>query len=109
AKNGLNINQSPSAIVAEASSVEAKRHSFAREATGLVRELSTRDVLVYNLSNMALPLGVILMFFGASIYQGVNYPLAIVIALPGVLVMGLIYYLFSVAFPRTGGDYVWVS
>ncbi len=48
-------------------------------------------------------------YFASLLYPGVNLPATVAFTLiPGVVV-SLIYYIFTVAMPRTGGDYVWVS
>jgi amino acid transporter len=82
---------------------------FARKASGLVRQLSAKDAFVFSISNMGLGYILVLMYLGVSVYQGVNFPVTILIAMPPVLAISVIYYMFSVAFPRSGGEYVWVS
>ncbi len=48
-------------------------------------------------------------FFATLLFPGVNLPITVLVTLiPGVVV-ALLYYLFTVAMPRTGGDYVWTS
>ena len=48
-------------------------------------------------------------FFATLLFPGVDLPITILVTLiPGVVV-ALLYYLFTVAMPRTGGDYVWTS
>ena len=48
-------------------------------------------------------------YFASLIFPGVNLPLTVFVTLiPGGIV-ALLYYMFSVAMPRTGGDYVWAS
>ena len=86
-----------------------KSNVFVRDATGLVRSLSARDVLMFNLLNMGLPWPLLYIFFAGATYQGIDTPVTVLIAfLPNVLIAALYYYMTS-AFPRTGGDYVWVS
>ncbi|MDA4114017.1 MAG: APC family permease [Thaumarchaeota archaeon] len=86
-----------------------KSNVFVREATGLVRYLSARDVLMFNLLNMGLPWPLLYVFFAGAGYPGIDTPVTVLIAfLPNVLIAMLYYYMTS-AFPRTGGDYVWVS
>jgi amino acid transporter len=82
---------------------------FVREATGLIRQLTSRDVLMFNLLNMGLPWPLLYIYFAGSTYQGIDTPLTVLLAFaPNILIAGLYYYMTS-AFPRTGGDYVWVS
>jgi amino acid transporter len=87
----------------------AKPQLFVREATGLIRSLTARDVLMFNLLNMGLPWPLLYIFFAGSTYVGIDTPLTVILAFaPNLLIAGLFYYMTS-AFPRTGGDYVWVS
>ena len=88
---------------------ETKPQVFLREATGLVRQLSTRDILMFNLLNMGLIWPCVYIFFAGSTYQGVYTPVTVLIALPLTMIIALLYYYMSTAFPRTGGDYVWIG
>lgn len=82
---------------------------FIRNATGLTRQLSAKDVLMFNLLNMGIAWPLLYIFFAGAAYQGINTPITVLIGLPGNLVIALLFYYLTVAFPRTGGDYVWVS
>ncbi len=64
---------------------------------------------MFNLLNMGMPWPLLYIFFAGSAYQGVNTPITVLIGLPANLLIALLYYYLTVAFPRTGGDYVWVS
>lgn len=64
---------------------------------------------MYNLLNMGLAWPMLYVFFAASAYPGVNLPVTVPIAFFPILIIALLYYYFTVAFPRSGGDYVWVS
>jgi amino acid transporter len=86
-----------------------KSSAFVREATGLVRYLSARDVLMFNLLNMGLPWPLLYIYFAGAAYQGVDTPVTVLIALAPNLVIAVLYFYMTSAFPRTGGDYVWVS
>ena len=86
-----------------------KQTAFIRDATGLTRELSAWDALMYNVLNMGVAWPVLFIFWAASAYPGVDMPLTILIGLVPNLIIAFLFYYLSVAFPRTGGDYVWVS
>lgn len=82
---------------------------FLRRATGLVRELNLRDVLVIDLletnpfGNLAALFGFMVLFTGADLALGMA---------TGVLAgMGLvlIYAMLAHAMPRSGGDYLFIS
>jgi APA family basic amino acid/polyamine antiporter len=82
---------------------------FAREATGLTREIGARDALTGNILAMGVAYLFVFAFYSSLLYPGVDLPITVLFTLiPGVVVT-LIYYLFTVVMPRTGGDYVWVS
>ena len=82
---------------------------FVRDATGLVRQISTLDALGMALADIGL-----LFVFNATVFGPAFWPAAnpIFTGLLGLFVMlpsvG-VYTLMSIAMPRTGGDYVWVS
>jgi len=85
------------------------RKVFVREATGLVRELGFFDSFLLNMAvvNMAGGLAYdILQFF---FFPGASLPL--VFLLGGIPAVGvfIVYTIFSASFPRTGGDYVYIS
>lgn len=82
---------------------------FVREATGLTRELSASDVLMYNLLDMGLAWPLVYMFFASSGYPGANLPITVLVGFFPNLIIALLFYYLSVAMPRTGGDYVWCS
>jgi len=83
---------------------------FARQATGLTKDIGTLDTFIYNVNNQNIGIGVafILLFVpgfyvGADLYQGIF--IAMFLALP----MALVYAFFASAIPRSGGDYVYIS
>lgn len=64
---------------------------------------------MFNLLNMGLAWPLLYIFFAGAVYQGINTPITVLIGLPGNLIIAVLFYYLTVAFPRTGGDYVWVS
>jgi len=85
------------------------QRAFVRDATGLVRQLSASDVMMFNLLNMGLGWPLLYSFFGASTYAGVNLPMAVLVGLVPNFFIALLYYYLTIAMPRSGGDYVWIS
>src|SRR5262245_14126275 len=84
---------------------------FVRKSTGLVREASAFDAMVYN-AVFSAPVGATLawgVFFALSAFPGADLVTATLISLvinvPIVIMMALL----ASSMPRTGGDYVWVS
>lgn len=88
---------------------DKKENTFARDATGLVRELGALDSFVFNFLSMNLFGVFVLMVFAMALYPSANLSLSTIAALIPALVIALTYVLMSIAMPRTGGDYVWVA
>ncbi len=82
---------------------------FVRNATGLTRQVSGISALMANLVAMGVATTFFYTFFASLLYTGVDLPLTVLVGIAPAIVVGLVYYLFSVAMPRTGGEYVWVS
>src|SRR5918912_796086 len=86
------------------------RQAFFRNATGLVRELTPFDAFNLVFSAVLIPVGITqVMSFAPQFWPGANMVVSFLIATPLVFCTGLVYLYFTVAMPRSGGDYVWVS
>jgi amino acid transporter len=90
----------------------AQPQVFVRESTGLVKNASFFDTIALNLSNMSI--GALLGTFGLYGYLipsivGLNFTytciFGFVVAVPQIV----IYTMMTQRFPRTGGDYIWIS
>src|SRR5260370_4338035 len=83
---------------------------FVRNATGLVRELSAFDAFNLVFSAVLIPVGMTqVLSFAPTFWPHANVLLSFLFSLPLVLCFGLVYLYFTIAMPRSGGDYVWVS
>lgn len=83
---------------------------FARQATGLVREVSWVDAAIYNLIWSSVPLAIaFVLAFGTAFYIGGDLYLATLIAFVFCLPTAVLYAMLSAAVPRSGGDYTWIS
>jgi amino acid transporter len=83
---------------------------YVRQATGLVRAAGKWSVLVYNINFVSI--GLMTLFaisFIPAFYPGSNIQLSFVLALIIVLPTSMVFAMLSVAMPRSGGDYVYVS
>jgi amino acid transporter len=90
-------------------SSQNKQGIFAREATGLTRQIGAWDAFLGNILAMGVAYFFVFAYFAALLFPGADLPVTVFVTLiPGVVV-ALLYYLFTVAMPRTGGDYVWTS
>ncbi len=84
--------------------------TFVRNATGLVRELSPFDAFNLVFSAVLIPVGITqVLSFAPTFWPGANVLVSFLLSIPLVLCFGLVYLFFTVAMPRSGGDYVWVS
>jgi amino acid transporter len=89
---------------------------FVRESTGLVKNVSFLDSISLNLSNMSIgPLLTTIagstaatLFIVPSV-TGLNLVAASAIAFLLSIPQIIVYTMMSRRFPRTGGDYVWIS
>lgn len=82
---------------------------FVREATGLVRGLSTLDSLIISLAIVNLPGAVTVTVVLIGLYPGTDLFWAFTVGLIAPLGFVLTYSVMTAAFPRAGGDYVWMS
>src|SRR5258706_5821330 len=83
---------------------------FDRNATGLVRELSPFDAFNLVFSAVLIPVGITQVFsFAPTFWPGANVLLSFLFSIPLVLCFGMVYLYFTVAMPRSGGDYDSVS
>lgn len=89
---------------------DTKKRLFAREATGLVRELGFLDQLIMSISTMN-PLGAfVLTTLGISFFfPGSNLLLVFLIASIPAFAFVAMYGILGAAMPRSGGDYVWTG
>jgi amino acid transporter len=89
---------------------------FVRESTGLVKNVSLLDSVSLNVSNMSI--GPLLTTIAGSTsatllivptVSGLNLVAAALIAFALAIPQIVIYTMMTRRFPRTGGDYVWIS
>jgi APA family basic amino acid/polyamine antiporter len=84
--------------------------TYARKATGLVREVSPFSTFVFNMAGQ--PTAILLavsVFFVLGLYPGGSIWLGFAMAFGVAIVLCVCYGLFTSAIPRSGGDYVLVG
>jgi APA family basic amino acid/polyamine antiporter len=84
--------------------------TYARKATGLVREVSPFSTFVFNMAGQ--PTSVLLatsVFLALALFPGGSIWLGFAMALGVALIISVCYGLFTSAIPRSGGDYVLVG
>ena len=83
---------------------------FVRDATGLVRELSSFDVFVWSIIYFPwLTSWAGVFWVTPSYYQNVNYYAGLALWAVIAVVIVLLYWQITVVMPRSGGDYVFIS
>lgn len=82
---------------------------FVREATGLVRELSTTDSFMVNVAFIAIPWGLATYVSAPYFFPGSDPVIATIICTFLSVFVGLTYSMLTWAMPRTCGDYVFMS
>jgi amino acid transporter len=82
---------------------------FLRKTSGLVRKITPIDALMANCAAMGFASQFINFYFASSFFPGTDLLQGIIIASFLSMFIALCYSLLSIAMPRTGGDYIWVS
>lgn len=82
--------------------------TFTRKSSGLVRQVGTVDTFFYGMMQIAVAYVVFTIAFWV-LYPGASMELATIIVLAGSIGLGLVYALFSSVYPRSGGEYVFLS
>jgi amino acid transporter len=81
---------------------------FTRASSGLVRQVKTDDVLYYGWCQIALSY-LIFIVLAWSAYPGASMEWAAVLATVGGVALGLCYAMLVTVYPRSGGEYVFIS
>ena len=81
---------------------------FGRASSGLVRQVSTLDTLYYCLIQVAVQFVFFIIAFWAF-YPQASMELATVASIVGAGLVGIVYAMYSSVFPRSGGEYVFLS
>lgn len=86
-----------------------ERTVFLRDSSGLVREMSTWHALIGNILICNLVIGSVSLLWSPYSFPGGNLPIAVLIAWPLTLLLAIVYVLFAITMPRSGGDYIYIS
>jgi amino acid transporter len=82
---------------------------FVRRSSGLVREISTSHALIGNILLFNLVIAAVTIVTVPFTFPGANLPVAVLLGLIPSLLLATVYFLYGVAMPRSGGDYVYIS
>ena len=82
--------------------------TFARASSGLVRSIGTTDAMWYGLNAITIA------YIGFTLIDWVKYPgasfeLSVLITTLGSIGVGIVYALLAATYPRSGGEYVFLS
>ena len=89
--------------------MKLEREFFLRKASGVVRQISAWDALAGNVVWAGHMWAFIYIIGAAVLFPGVDLPITVLIVFPLVVLEIIPFLFFSIAMPRAGGDYVWVS
>ncbi len=84
---------------------------FVRQSSGLVREASALDAMIFN-AVFSAPVGATLafgIFYALGTSPGADLVVALLIAFVVNIPVCIMMSIMASAMPRTGGDYVWIS
>jgi amino acid transporter len=82
---------------------------FARQSSGLVRDISPLSNVVLNISFVSIPLAVLVATQAPASFPGASPFWVTVICAALCILPVLLYSLFMAVMPRSGGDYVFTS
>ncbi|HEU0000377.1 MAG TPA: amino acid permease [Ktedonobacteraceae bacterium] len=84
---------------------------YVRQSSGLVREASVLDAVIFN-AVFSAPVGATLAFgilYALGLFPGADMVVALLIAFAVNIPVCIMMSMMASAMPRTGGDYVWIS
>src|SRR6266568_1467691 len=93
------------------SSSSSSSSLYVRQSSGLVREASVLDAIIFN-AVFSAPVGATLAFgilYALGLFPGADLVLALLIAFVVNIPVCIMMSMLASAMPRTGGDYVWIS
>jgi amino acid transporter len=82
---------------------------FVRRSSGLVREVSAGNAWIGNMLIANLVIGAVTLLLVPYSFPGASVVGAILLSAIPAAFLATVYVLFSVAMPRAGGDYVYIS
>ncbi len=86
----------------------ATQEVFIRRSSGLTRQISAVDALMYAAMNPGLLYSLVYIVYAPAFYQGAHMGWGVLWVLLMYPIAGLYWY-FSVIMPRSGGEYIYIS
>lgn len=81
---------------------------FTRASSGLVRQVSTTDTVYYGVMAITIAYMVFIVTAWPG-YPGASMEWATLLTTIGGVLLGVVYALFAAVYPRSGGEYVFIS
>jgi amino acid transporter len=81
---------------------------FTRASSGLVRQVGTLDTAFYGMMQIGIPY-IIFIIASWVLYPGSSMELATVLTILGSVCLAVTYALYTSVYPRSGGEYVFLS
>lgn len=82
---------------------------YARQATGLVREVGTGGAVLMALAVMSPPYALFIVTIAPEVAPGLNWPMIIILGALLAVPFAFLWGWLTQLMPRTGGDYIFVS
>ena len=79
-----------------------------RSTVGLARQISPIDTMIYSAANPGLMFALVYIMWAPYLYPGAHMVWSILTVAQMFIIAGL-YWLLSVAMPRSGGEYIYIS
>ena len=86
----------------------ATQDVFIRQSSGLTRQVSARDALMYSAMNPGLLYALVYVVWAPAFFPGTHMGIGVLFVLLIFPIAGLYWY-FSVSMPRSGGEYIYIS
>jgi APA family basic amino acid/polyamine antiporter len=93
----------------EKTAVQGGGQFYTRQATGLVREMSVRDMFIITVVYISVIFGLITLSIIPFAFPGASISGSVLISALFALFPVLLYAFFAAAMPRTGGDFIYVG
>jgi amino acid transporter len=86
----------------------ATQDVFIRQSSGLTRQISARDALMYSAMNPGLLYALVYIVWAPAFYPGAHMGIGVLFVLL-IFPIAALYWYFSVSMPRSGGEYIYIS
>ena len=80
-----------------------------RDASGLVREMGSRDAFTVSMSQVNVATAFTVMVSGLALFPRSDLLVPMILGAAAMTLLAFVYAQLTAAMPRTGGDYIFVS